>query len=43
MTDFLPPDNGYLRKSLRLLITLGEATEMTAFTMTLLRNGRPQA
>ena len=43
MRDFLPPDSGYLRKNLRWLTTPGEATETTAFMMTLLKNGRPQA
>ena len=42
MRDFLLPDSGYLRKNHRLSTTPGEATEMTASTMTLLKNGRQQ-
>ena len=42
MMDFLPQDSGYLRKSHRLLITLGVVTGTTASTMTLLKNGRQQ-
>ena len=43
MRDFLPQDNGYLRKSHRLSTTLGVVTGTTAFMMTLLKNGRQQA